>query len=128
MLQDALKKHRIARGWTQVQLAQKAGVSQQLIAKIESGNVLETRKLPRIASALGLSAEEFLALQPRPPPSLPLRREQDADGVLRQVLAVWPELDRQGKRHVLEAARGQLQRTGTAENPLPRSGIRRRKA
>jgi transcriptional regulator with XRE-family HTH domain len=126
MLQDALKKHRLAKGWTQVQLAQKAGVSQQLIAKIESGNVLETRKLPRIASALGLSAEEFLALAPRPPPAI-TRRELDTDPAFKQLQSVWPELDRQGKRHVLEAAKGQLPRKATAENPSPRSGIRRRK-
>ena len=42
---------------SQVELAEAAGVSQQLIGKIENGKVEETRKLIQIAGALGVSPE-----------------------------------------------------------------------
>lgn len=47
--------------WSQAELARRAGVSQQLIAKLESGKVNETRKLAKIAAALGMTAETLLA-------------------------------------------------------------------
>jgi transcriptional regulator with XRE-family HTH domain len=60
MLAERLKKLRADRGWTQAELAKLAKVSQQLVAKIESGSVAETRKVPLIAAAFGLSVEQFL--------------------------------------------------------------------
>lgn len=60
MLKEAIKRLREHRGWTQAQLAKQAKVSQQLIWKIESGMVAETRKLPSIAAAFGLTVEELL--------------------------------------------------------------------
>ena len=49
---EQLRKHR---GLTQVQLAQRAGLSQSMIAKLESGKVqnYELRTLVRIAAAAG---------------------------------------------------------------------------
>lgn len=46
--------------WSQAELAKRAGVSQQLIAKLESGKVNETRKLPKIAAAFGTTSEALL--------------------------------------------------------------------
>lgn len=64
MLGDRLKKLRAERGWTQTELAERAGVSQQLITKIERGTVRESRKLPQLAAAFGLTVEQFLAGEP----------------------------------------------------------------
>lgn len=64
---DIIRKKRAERGWTQEQLAKAAGVSQQLIWKLETGKALETRKLVLIAKAFGQSVDEFLGnSQPAP--------------------------------------------------------------
>jgi transcriptional regulator with XRE-family HTH domain len=61
MLGDRIKALRDAQGWTQQQLADKAKVSQQLVWKIESGQVSETKKLPSLAKAFGMTVEQLLA-------------------------------------------------------------------
>ena len=61
MLGDRIKALRDAQGWTQQQLADKAKVSQQLVWKIESGQVSETKKLPALAKAFGMTVEQLLA-------------------------------------------------------------------
>jgi transcriptional regulator with XRE-family HTH domain len=61
MLAKRLKDLRSSVGWSQKELAEQAHVSQQLIAKIENGLVRETRKLPLIAKAFGLTVEQMLA-------------------------------------------------------------------
>ncbi len=48
-----LRAARMARGWTQRQLAAKADVSQALIQKIESGGAASVKVLDQIAAALG---------------------------------------------------------------------------
>src|SRR6185503_2440669 len=64
MLKERLKTLRKAKGWTQKELAAHARVSQQAIWKIESGKSHETRKLPQIAAALGVTAEELSDRKP----------------------------------------------------------------
>jgi transcriptional regulator with XRE-family HTH domain len=64
MLKERLKTLRKAKGWTQKELAAHARVSQQAIWKIESGKSHETRKLPQIAAALGVTAEELSDRRP----------------------------------------------------------------
>lgn len=59
-LGPTLKAWRDSRQWSQVQLADQAKVSQQLVTKIESGKVTESRKLPSLARAFGVSVETFL--------------------------------------------------------------------
>jgi transcriptional regulator with XRE-family HTH domain len=55
-LVEAIIDHRKQQGLTQTQLAMKAGVSRQLIAKLETGRYPEVgvRKLLRILHAVGL--------------------------------------------------------------------------
>ena len=54
-IEQELEQLRKQRGLTQVQLAQRAGLSQSMIAKLESGKVqnYELRTLVRIAAAAG---------------------------------------------------------------------------
>lgn len=59
-LGDKIKALREAKGWTQVELAQRSGVSQQTIGKIEVNGSREPKTLPRIAAALGESVESIL--------------------------------------------------------------------
>lgn len=54
------KQLRKDHGWSQTKLAERAGVSQQTISKIERGVATESRKLQKIAAAFGLSVDEFL--------------------------------------------------------------------
>src|SRR6185436_1379110 len=48
------------RNWSQEELARRAGVSQQLITKLERGEARESRKIANIAAAFGLSVEQLL--------------------------------------------------------------------
>lgn len=57
---NKIKRRREELGLSQEQLAEKAGVSQPLIHKLESGKALETKKLNQIANALDVSAEWLL--------------------------------------------------------------------
>lgn len=58
-LKDNLKRIRAESGLSQPKLAAKAGVSQQLISRLENGLDLTTKKLPEIARALGVSVYEI---------------------------------------------------------------------
>ncbi len=60
MLGTQIKLLRKRAGLTQQELAKRAKVSQQLITKLERGHSVETRKLPQIAYALGVSVETLL--------------------------------------------------------------------
>lgn len=62
MLSITVRELRKSRSWSQAQLAERARVSQQLIAKIERGKVSESRKLPRIAQAFGMTVEQLLGI------------------------------------------------------------------
>ncbi len=62
-LAENIRKMRLAAGLSQVALAERAGVSQQLINKLETGKALESRKLTKIAAALGVTAEQLAADQ-----------------------------------------------------------------
>jgi transcriptional regulator with XRE-family HTH domain len=66
MLSVAVKELRRQAGWSQEELAKKAGVSQQLIGKIETGKIAESRKLQRIAKAFNLTVEQLLTRTERP--------------------------------------------------------------
>jgi transcriptional regulator with XRE-family HTH domain len=65
-IRDRLLAYRIARGWTQAQTAEKAGVSPTTIAHIETGANDNPRRitLMRLAHAFGVSLEEFLGEAP----------------------------------------------------------------
>jgi transcriptional regulator with XRE-family HTH domain len=51
---DIIREARERRGWSQKDLADRAGVSQVAIAKIESGATVQSKFLPKIAQILGL--------------------------------------------------------------------------
>lgn len=60
MLGTQIRDLRKKSGLTQQDLAKRAKVSQQLITKLETGQSVETRKLPQIAYALGVTVEELI--------------------------------------------------------------------
>jgi HTH-type transcriptional regulator/antitoxin HipB len=49
-----VKAQRKAKGWSQQQLAQAAGLSRPTVARIESGSAVSTATLAKIANALGI--------------------------------------------------------------------------
>lgn len=56
-----VKRLRIAKGWTQVELGRRAGVTQGTIGHIEAGRNASSIKLPQIAAALGTSVEALIS-------------------------------------------------------------------
>lgn len=48
-----IREARLSLGWTQHQLAQKAGVSRPTIARVETGGNISTGTLEKVAEALG---------------------------------------------------------------------------
>jgi transcriptional regulator with XRE-family HTH domain len=61
-LQVRLRRLRMAKGWTQVDLATKARVTQALISQLEGGKKASPSVVPllRIAGALGVTVEELV--------------------------------------------------------------------
>jgi transcriptional regulator with XRE-family HTH domain len=57
-----LRRFRQARGWTQVELAKKARVTQALISQLEAGKKASPSVVPlmRIAKALGVTVETLV--------------------------------------------------------------------
>lgn len=58
-LKANLLRLRSDKRWTQAELARRAGVSQQVIADIESGRTIRPRQLHEIAAALGTTIEQL---------------------------------------------------------------------
>lgn len=54
-----LKRLRQAAKLTQPELAKRAGVTQQLISQLETGQNVTTRALPQLASALGVTVDKI---------------------------------------------------------------------
>lgn len=61
-LKVRLRRLREAKGWTQVDLAKKARVTQALISQLEAGKKASPSVVPllRIARALGVTVEELV--------------------------------------------------------------------
>ena len=53
----SIREARRQRGWTQAQLAQRAGVSRPTVARVETGSNISTSTLEKVAKALGLSMQ-----------------------------------------------------------------------
>lgn len=116
-----VKTLRTALKWSQQELAQNAGLSQQLIAKIESGRITETRKLPQLAAAFGMTVDQLLACIREP-------GELMKDGTVmvplvpphtsrvhltpdeQRLLLAFRTTNRAGKQAILGAASGVLER------------------
>jgi phage repressor protein C with HTH and peptisase S24 domain len=56
---EIIREARERRGWSQKDLADRAGVSQVAIVKIESGATVQSKFLPRIAQLLGLDLADL---------------------------------------------------------------------
>ena len=54
-LGERMRARRLEKGWTQEQLARRAGTNQAVIQKIENGKSLRPRKIDKIAEELGVS-------------------------------------------------------------------------
>ncbi len=54
---DQIRKAREAAGWSQYELADRAGVSRPSVARIEAGDDVNTATLRKITEALGLSLQ-----------------------------------------------------------------------
>ena len=54
---DVIREARKKRGWSQVDLSEKAGVSRPTIARVEGNNDVTTATIAKIAQALGLKLE-----------------------------------------------------------------------
>lgn len=70
---DKIRELREARGWSQDELAERVGISQAAIVKIEKGQTTRSRFLPDIAKALDRPIEELVGGRAtphgyRPPP------------------------------------------------------------
>ena len=58
---DIVKAQRHAKGWSQDQLADAAGLSRPTVARIEAGNAVSTATLSKIARALSIEVSVDVA-------------------------------------------------------------------
>ena len=99
-LASELRRRRQLLGWSQVEAAQRSGVSRTVICEIEAGRrVPETRTYEKLRGALGLPAPAAAALLRRPPPG-------EVTEEKRQVLAACLLAGRGGTLAVLAEAAG----------------------
>lgn len=54
---EVIREARQKRGWSQVELGDRAGVSRPTIARIEGNNDVTTATIAKVAQALGLKLE-----------------------------------------------------------------------
>ena len=64
-LGQRMRQRRQEKGWTQEQLAVRAGTNQAVIQKIENGKSLRPRKIDQIAAVLDVSVEAVESLLSR---------------------------------------------------------------
>jgi transcriptional regulator with XRE-family HTH domain len=68
---DRLREHRLARGWSRANLAERAAVSAETLRAFERTGQISLPRLIRLCVALGLERElELLFSAPPPPRSL----------------------------------------------------------
>lgn len=79
---DAVQRARLARGWTQQELADAAGVSRSTVARVEAAEAGQAGKARRILDALGLGEQ---AATPEVPDDVRLVQE-----LVREVLLGQP--------------------------------------
>lgn len=91
---------RVARGWTQAELARRSGTTQQAIQRYESGE-REPRvsAVINIADALGVTISYLLGVDPDAEPAL------SADE--RELLDLYRSTDTRGKDAIMAVARSQ---------------------
>lgn len=58
-----VKAQRKAKGWSQEQLAQAAGLSRPTVARIESGNAVSTDTMAKVAAVLNIEVNVAVADQ-----------------------------------------------------------------
>lgn len=56
-LGQVVQSVRLARGWTQHELAMEAGISRPTVARVERGDNVSTATIGKVAAALGLTLE-----------------------------------------------------------------------
>lgn len=54
---DVIRDARKAKGWSQIELGERAGVSRPTIARIEANHDVTTATVAKVAQALGLKLE-----------------------------------------------------------------------
>lgn len=71
-VRNRIRELRVARGFTQEQLCERAEISIDAVTRIESGSRTPTLStLVSIAKALGVELSELVRTEPLPPPTLP---------------------------------------------------------
>lgn len=83
-----LPRLRKEKGMSQVELAKKAGVSQQLVSRLESGVDLTSKKLPELARALEVSVDELDRNYLPKSETAPIRCPDEIKGVLERIVGL----------------------------------------
>lgn len=80
---DVVRKLREERGWTQDELATKAGIGRQAVVKVEHDNAGQRKgNLAKVAKALGSSEPELYGMVPRRTVIEPPQRGSGSSSVL----------------------------------------------
>lgn len=95
----AIRAARLARGWTQRQLAEVSGVSEIAIKRLEGGkNVPSGNSLQRLAQALEVSTDTLMGRNDQfanPVPPVPTWRQLGvSEDRIAQAAAIWADLSR----------------------------------
>lgn len=98
-----LRTERRARGLTQAELAERAGIALETVSRIEQGHTRPTiRTLDKIAGALGIPVRDLFSGEDATPPPAP---PQPRSPALRRLTEILPLLDDDAVQHLLGIAR-----------------------
>lgn len=102
-----IKEARLAKGFTQEELAEKVGVKKSAVAKWENGRVSEIKRtnLKKLADALGLGPAQLLGdIEENPHDVASELADIYLDTDLREMISVYKKLSPQKKAQVKEYA------------------------
>lgn len=109
MFDYKIAEARRARGWSQRELAERIGTTQQQVARYESGeNDVKSSALIKLSSALGVTISYLLGLD-SPPGSYTLSHDEG------ELVDCYRSADGRGRENILDVARRER---GTAEKPM----------
>jgi transcriptional regulator with XRE-family HTH domain len=98
-LGERLRQKRKEMGWTQEQLAARAGTTQAVIQKIENGKSLRPRKIDKIAEPLGVLPAWLMFGD---------ERYDDIDAEAMEILVAWQKLDPVSRAHFKRQLLGKI--------------------
>ena len=119
---NRIKALRLARGWTQEQLAERLETTYQQVSRLENGERRLGNWIERLAKVFDMRPSEILDELSETSPSRPRKRELPKDPKEFRFLSAWRSLEDAEQDVFLAALEGMLRKPGERKNRTRRRG------